>query len=438
MGASLEITPHAVRRYLLEKQGLRPDANGSTNGSATATATKSGDRDILSQIRNLECVQIDPVAAVERNQHLALFARMPTYRPSELEKLLQNGMVFEYWANAACVIPMEDYAMFEVTRRRMRERLQPELDDLGPVVRLVLERLEADGPLPAKAFATAERVRGYWDNASPRTKATSHALNLLYDMGCIEVVRREGVTRFFDIREKVIPKHLLSQARDIGNEEAQRALLEKYMRAYRVFDPGDARLGWHPMALKQRREVLDRHVRQGTVTPLAIKGVRRSYYMLAEDVDSLQRYEDDMRGDGVAQDVDSLQRHMDAARQEGLALSGPVRFLPPLDNLLWRRERIEDLFHFSYTWEVYLPAVRRRYGYYALPILAGNSLIGRIDPRLDREHGRLVIRLLQLEAGVRWSAQLRRNLQRAIETFAHFHGATESSIERTEPEGLSL
>ncbi len=192
------------------------------------------------------------------------------------------------------------------------------------------------------------------------------------------------------------------------------------------------------MALKQRRELLNRHVQQGTVTPLVIKGVRRSYYMLTEDIDSLQRYEDDMRGDGVAQDVDSLQRHTDAVRQEGLSLSGPVHFLPPLDNLLWRRERIEDLFQFSYTWEVYLPAMRRRYGYYALAILAGNSFIGRIDPRLDREHGRFVIRLLQLEPGVRWSAQLRRNLQRAIDSFANFHGATESFIERTEPEGLSL
>lgn len=409
MFASLEVSPAAVRRYLLERQGLRPDV--------LASAAKSGD--ILSQIQNLECVQIDPVAAVERNQHLALFARMPAYRPTELEKLLQEGMVFEYLANAACVIPMADYPMFEVTRRRMRDRLQPELDGLGTVVRLVLERLEADGPLPAKAFATKERVRGYWDNVNPKTKATSHALNLLYDMGYIEVARREGATRFFDIRERVIPKNLLSQALAIANEEAQSALLEKYMRAYRVFDPGDARLGWHGVALKQRREALNRHVRQGTVTPLAIGGVRRSYYMLSED-------------------VDSLQRHADAVREEDATRAGSVRFLPPLDNLLWRRERIEDLFRFSYTWEVYLPAVKRRYGYYALPILAGNSFIGRMDPRLDREHGRLFIRLLQLEAGVPWSAQLRKNLQRAIKTFAHFHGAEESFIERTEPEGLLL
>ena len=129
-----------------------------------------------------------------------------------------------------------------------------------------------------------------------------------------------------------------------------------------------------------------------------------------------------------------------AARREGrtAAPEGPIRFLPPLDNLLWRRERVADLFSFDYTWEVYVPAAKRRYGYYAMPILAGDRLIGRMDPRLDRANGRLIVRLLHLEPQVRPTRQLRRNLRGALEAFAHFHQAVEIDVERADPKGLTV
>ena len=99
-----------------------------------------------------------------------------------------------------------------------------------------------------------------------------------------------------------------------------------------------------------------------------------------------------------------------------------IRFLPPLDNLLWRRSRIEDLFSFNYKWEIYTPAAKRTYGYYALPILAGERLIGRVDPRLDRKQGVLVIQGLQLEPTVRPTKKLTHALEVALMRFARFHG----------------
>jgi uncharacterized protein YcaQ len=110
--------------------------------------------------------------------------------------------------------------------------------------------------------------------------------------------------------------------------------------------------------------------------------------------------------------------------------------LAPLDNLLWRRERLEDLFGFRYRWEGYTPLAQRRYGHYAMPILWGSHLIGRLDPRLDRERGRLIVRLLHLERGVAPTRALRRGLQAALETFSAFHGAREFTVERTEPTRL--
>jgi uncharacterized protein YcaQ len=100
-----------------------------------------------------------------------------------------------------------------------------------------------------------------------------------------------------------------------------------------------------------------------------------------------------------------------------------VRFLAPLDNLLWRRTRLWDLFEFAYTWEVYLPAARRRYGHYVMPVLWGDRLIGRLDPQLDRTRGRLVVKMLRLEPGVRPSPPLREALAQALVSFARFHDA---------------
>ncbi len=408
------ISPQGLRRFLLEAQGLPINAADEAAGAATPAR-------VLRMIRRLECVQIDPVAAVERNQHLVLAVRLPGYAPAVLERLLVQRRVFEYWANAACVLPMEDYPIFEAKRRRLQKEVARHLARLRRVVDHVLARLEAEGPLPSRAFASEHRVHGYWDNQHPKTKATSHALNLLWDAGRVMVVRREGTERYFDLPHKVVPADLLRQVEEIGDDQADRALLEKYLRAFRVFDLGDFRFGWRRIPAAERRRIVQRLVQRGTVVPLAVEGVRREYFILAEDLRELQRN-------------DRL------ARREGRAAApeGPIRFLPPLDNLLWRRERVADLFGFDYTWEVYVPAAKRRYGYYAMPILAGDRLIGRMDPRLDRAHGRLIVRLLHLEPQVRPTRQLRRNLRRALEAFAHFHQAVEIDVERADPKGLTV
>src|SRR5207302_2622637 len=169
-GTPLRVARDAVIRFLLDAQHL---AHGGARGSATAP-TPAG---VLREIRHLECVQIDPVSVVERNQHLVLAARLPGYQPHTLGELLRRRRVFEYWANAACAVPIEDYPLFEGTRRRFRRRLAPHLTALRAVVRHVLAELDARGPLTARTFVSDHRVRGAWDLGDPKTKATSHALS---------------------------------------------------------------------------------------------------------------------------------------------------------------------------------------------------------------------------------------------------------------------
>lgn len=403
----IQTSKKALRRLLLEKQRLlRPRVE-------PVRSPQELRRKVMGVIRELECIQIDPVSAVRPNQHLVLAARVDGYRPDALLELLRENEVFEYFANAACVIPMEDYPLFEPVRARMRSHTEASLDALRPVVEEVLHRLETEGPLPAKAFESEIKVHGYWDNVSAKTKATSHALNLLADAARIRIVGREGNQRLFALASRSVPYDLLLSAEQMDMEESANALLRKYFRAYGVFEPSDPRLGWQRLNAAQRKEAINRYVNGGELAEVEADGVKHPYYMLAAD-------------------VERLYAHMDEAEKERAADDAalPITFLPPLDNLLWSRKRLEELFDFEYRWEIYTPAVKRRYGYYAMPILAGDRLIGRMDPRLDSKNKHLSVQLLQIEPGVARSSALETNIREALQSFAFMHGAETVSVEQ--------
>lgn len=409
LGAALQASARGVRRFLLEAVDLSSAHRYEAGSPATPDQVRQ-------EIRLLEAVQLDPVAAVERNQHLVLAARVVGYTPALLEGLLGEKLIFEYWGHAACVFPIEDYPIFEGKRRAQRKRLAPQLAPLRSVAKAVLARLEREGPLPARAFTGAPRIRGWWDTAGPKTKATSHALTLLLGTGQVMVARREGVERYFDLPQRVVPPEVFRNAADIAYQDANDALLAKYMRALRVFDLSDGTFGWRRIPAKQRQTIVARLIHAGTVVPLQIEGTRRPYFLLAEDVDRLRR-----QGEGAPEEANA---------------DAPVRFLPPLDNLLWRRERLADVFGFAYRWEVYVPAAKRMYGYYTMPILAGDRLIGRMNPLLDRNAGRLIVNLLHLERGVTPTPRLRAALRDALEGFARLHGASKLTIGRSRPTHL--
>ncbi|SDW15359.1 DNA glycosylase AlkZ-like family protein [Paenibacillus sp. CF384] len=403
-----QTSKRAIRRFLLEKQLLLQSPQPSLNSN------ESMQQQVLEVIKQLECVQIDPVAAVRANQHLALAARIPGYEPRFLNELLSSNEVFEYMANAACIIPMSDYPIFEPTRRRLRENIQPRIDQIAAVVEQVLQRLEQEGPLSAKSFESSERVQGYWDNADGKTKATSHALNLLTDAAQIRIVGREGNQRKFHTTSHSVPAALIRQAEEMDEPEALEAMMMKYFRAYRVFEPSDPRLGWQNLRASERRGTIESHIRDGIVSPVEVEGLDKPYYILTEDMELLAAHDEAARNLPIQDETDLA-----------------VHFLPPLDNLLWSRKRLTDLFEFEYRWEIYTPAVKRTYGYYAMPILAGDRLIGRMDPRLDKKLGHLKVEYLQIDAEIEFTTKLREQVYGALDTFAKAHGATTVSVART-------
>lgn len=426
----IRTTKRALRRLLLETQLLLDPPSDDAERAITEEEKK---RRVMDVIRRLECVQIDPVSAVRPNQHLVLGARVADYDPKALISLLRGREIFEYWANAACLIPMEDYPIFEPARARLREMTADRLTGIQAVADQVLAKLEREGPLPAKAFDSAERVHGYWDdaNAGAKTKATSHALELLTNSAELRIVGREGNQRLFDLVSRSVPAELLHRSGEIDHRDALGDMLHKYCRAYRVFDASDPRFGWQWLSAQERRNAIAERVAEGQFVALAVDGVKQPYYMLASDVERLRLHqEQELALRPTVRSANGMTTN--GSSTNGIASSDDaetaIRFLPPLDNLLWSRRRLQDLFDFEYRWEIYTPAAKRTYGYYAMPILAGDRLIGRMDPRLDAKNRHLTVQLLQIDGDIAYTASLQANVRAALQDFARTNGADTVSI----------
>ncbi len=386
----ISVSRAAARRFLLEQLQLGPRRAGMRDPGTTPGAW----------VRALEAVQIDPVARVGRNQDLVLFARHPSYRPRMLDRLLSQRQVFEYRANEACVIPIEDYPLVAGIRQRIKDRLAPELRRYDQVKRAILEKIGREGALPTRAFVTDQKAIGYWDQEKAATKVTSHVLALMFDSGELTVGRRDGLTRYFDLPERVIPPGIYDQAQQIGMHEADEGLFDKYVRAYRLVNGRDARLGWSGLPMAERRRMLEQRLAQGKMVEIRIDGVRSPYYVSAEDEERLRWW-----------DI------------EGSAWRRPIHVVPPLDNLLWDRARLMDLFDFYYRWEVYVPAHKRQFGIYAMPVVAGDQIAGRIDPELDRGQRVMRIRNQDWTPAVRRTPKFEEAVQSAMERWAAGLGA---------------
>lgn len=403
--APLSVAPAAARRFLLCHQGLlatgdRPSPWAGMTGDPAGT---------LACIHLLECVQIDPVNTVAPNHHLVLANRLDGYRPASLEALLDQGLLFEHFLQARCAIPREDFAYI---RPRMEGLTDRRWDHVAEAAAQIMAYVRENGPASARTFTGTEKVSGYWEREDEaRTKASSLALEMLWETGRLLITRREGNLRFYDLPERVMPKDLLERFASMPEDECWRALRHKYYRSYRLFDAGDLRFGWRHQSAAARRALAEQDVAAGILAPVLVEGVRRPYYVLADDVPLLQAAATWEAGDRAT-------------------------LLSPLDNLLWRRERIQDLFGFSYTWEQYIPAAKRQFGPYAMPLLLGDRLVGRLDPRFDRAAGALVVNRLALERGVRPSKAVARGVRRALDRLVTFLGADTVRYDGHLPDGL--
>ncbi len=363
-----------LRRIALEQQGLLKAGHFGRGKNATLRA-----------VEQLGYVQIDTISVVERAHHHVLWSRVPNYRPAFLDQLVHERKLFEYWSHAAAWLPMSEYR-FALPRMRKRNGDRDWFDHSNrKLQREILKRIEIEGPLRARDFVDpAHRSDGWWE-----WKPAKQALEQLFMQGELMVSGRDGFQKRYDLPERVLPDWVDTREPDLSEFAAH--LIDNTLRAH-----GFASL------------VSMTYLRKGQQLRKAVKNELESRIEQA----LLVRVKLD-KGTEIYIDPDLLE--IRAPRS-----SARVSILSPFDNCIIQRQRGREVFDFDYQIECYLPAAKREYGYFCLPLLYRDRLVGRIDCKAHRKRGQLEIRSTHIEKKV--DAAFDAALEQSLESFAAFNG----------------
>lgn len=368
-------------------------SRGEARRLAVAGQLLDGPRptDVLEVVEHLGRVQMDPTSAVAPSQLLVLWSRLGTYSVAELERLLwEERRLFEYWAY---IVPTCDYGVHRETMRRYprgeRTRavyMRGWLAENRTFRRYVLGKLRREGPLRSRDLEDRAVVpwrTGGWNDG----KNLGRMLDLLWFRGEIMIVGRDGAQRIWDLAERRLPA---AEPR-LPQREVARRLVEGQLRSRGVARADDFGYAFDGAPPGRGRALLEL-VREGVAVPVGVEGLSGEWYAHRDLLE---------RGPGEPR----------------------TTLLSPFDKVISNRERTEELFGFRFRLEIYVPKEKREYGYFVLPILHGDRLIGRIDPLMDRRSGRLTIHAVHAEPGAPGDAGPA--VGAAIQELAAWLGATE-------------
>jgi uncharacterized protein YcaQ len=364
-------------------------------------------------IEQIGCVQIDTLHMVRRSQYIVLWSRLGTYDPADFDALTSaaDRRLFEGWQHAATIIPLTEYRYQIVHQHNLSEHPtnwynrwlnETVQKDFVPQV---LERVRREGALKVSDFESDGHTGGTWWNWRP----AKVALEFLYAFGELMVADRVKFQRVYDLTERVLPKWVDTTGPTV--EERDRFWVERGAKALGICLPRHAGdYTW--MKVSRSRPIVESLLAGGILLP--VKG----------------QLVNDKTADLVIH-RDNLPLLQQAA--DGELKAERTTFLSPFDSLWWASRRDEQFWGFHQSLEAYLPAPKRVYGYFCMPILHKDRLVGRLDPKLERKDGLLRLKALYLEPGVKPGEELIRDVATAMRDFMAFHQAKDLLIEHSEP-----
>ena len=360
----MKVTAEAARRFLVARHALAP-----------ARSLEAGPAAVLEVFRRFGSIQFDPIAVAGRTHDLVLHARVADYDSAWCEGLYERREIFEAYNKGLSFVLVEDYPWF---RGRLSRRWAEIIEENVDVAEQVLERIRVEGPMSSLDF---ERTKGEMTDWFGLPTNTVRAVLEAYALtGVLGLSRRDGNRRYYDLLERLLPAEIL--ARDVPILEQFRHRLLSRFRAHGLLGVAgvgdifggigpakpDPRVPGYPGRTALREEL----VADGAIVPVDVEGVRGKRFVLAEEV-------------GLLEDPPEP--------------PPSVAFLPPFDALVWDRPLLGSLFDFDYVWELFIPPEKRRWGWYVLPMLFRDRFVGRIEPRIDRERGRVEVLDLWWEEG---------------------------------------
>ncbi len=377
----MEISPEDARFLALKNQKLLDRETHTTK------------KDLHKIIEKIGYVQIDTISIVERAHHHVLWSRFPSYKKSMLDDLMKEKKIFEYWSHAAAFLPMKDYRFSLLRKQNYALRNKDWEKKNKKILGMVRDRITNEGALQSRDFEHQSNKReGWWD-----WKPAKEALEYLFHKGELMVSERKSFQKVYDLTERVLSskvettiptyeehcEHLIMNSINANGFASQKEIF--YLRR------GDSKI---PLS------VLNRLVEEKKIIPITIGGVEEKYYTTKNSLKIL----------------------------ENKAYGKDVHILSPFDNLVIQRKRLKTLFNFDYIIECYVPAPKRKFGYYVLPILYGDKFMGRLDAKADRATGSFNILNLYWEDKAKPDKNFKKIFKDRIDELTIFSGCGENNF----------
>jgi uncharacterized protein YcaQ len=377
MTAPRRVSAAAARRFMVLRHGLAPP-----RGLPPEPAS------VMTVVDRLGSLQFDPLEVAGRNHDLVLLARIEGYRREWTDALLyRERALYETYNKGLSLVPTAEMPYYRISwDRSARRHGDGSFEEHGPLVTELLDRIRADGELSSTDVEPRAAIDWYWRP----TNQVRAMLEALGEAGVLGLSRRAGNRRYYDLVERLFPAELLAERHD-EHDQLRHKLLSRFRAHGLLGRSGQAEL-WLGIgralarpddpAWRSRTVLRVELVERGDLLPVEVEGIKGERYILAGDLGLLAAAEvevaDDLPPGGV---------------------EPSAAFLAPLDPFAWDRDFLRSLHDFDYVWEVYVPEKKRRWGYYVLPILFGDRLVGRIEPRIDRKSGALRVLGLWWEPG---------------------------------------
>ena len=399
----------ALHAVALRSQGLH-----TARGAEPAPTRDT----IYATISQIGCIQIDTINVIRRSHYLIPWSRLGNYDPTDLDALSSpiDRRLFEGWQHAACYIPLTEYSYQIPHQRRLRES-PAEMTYVwlarpgsAEILQTVRQRLHDGDAATTSDFEYNGPKRGTWWDWKP----AKYALEYLYSIGEVMIAERVKFQKVYDLTERILPEWVYTS--EPTPEERDRFWVARGAQALGVCTARQAGdYTW--MKVSRSKPHVESLVKDGTLVPIQgqlANGKTADLLIHRDNLSLLQQAAD------------------------GSFRAQRTTFLSPFDSLFWATCRDEMFWGFHQALEAYVPALKRVYGYFCLPILHKDRLVGRFDPKLERKNGTLRLKALYLEPGVEPDEELVAGVADSMRDFLAFHNAQNLVIERSQPDEFGV
>lgn len=357
---------------------------------------------IMNYMQKVGCIQYDPLNVVGRNPDLVLQSRIKDYRSEMLDDLLYSKReLVDGWDKMMAIYPTTDWPHFSRVRAERILAVEKELklrnsSESLEHVEHVKAFIQENGASMSSHIQLGTTKKGSWGHS----RLSGAVMDYLFHGGILGVARKVNTQKVYDLIERLIPEDILQNTEHFESDmDFYKWYFKRRIGSIGIYwdRNGGGWLGTFLSDKKLRMQILSELQEEGEIIPVSVEDMKENFYIRKEDLTLLE----------------NLPTNTEKK----------VSFLAPLDNLLWDRKLIKDIFQFEYSWEVYVPAAKRRYGYYVLPVLYGDQFIARFEPEMHRGHEPLKIKNWWWEEHAESTPEMQEAILSCFDEFCRYLGA---------------